>query len=74
MVTAMMADQEPDITIYTVNPGHCSTGLNGFTGAKDPKDGAKVVIELVAAEKGKYKSGGFYEMEEHHTEPTELPW
>lgn len=73
MVTAMMAEQEPNIRIYTVNPGHCSTGLNRFTGPKDPKDGTKVVIELVAAEKGRYQSGGFYEMEEHHTEPTKLP-
>ncbi|MCJ1359248.1 MAG: hypothetical protein MMC33_009249 [Icmadophila ericetorum] len=74
MVTAMMAEQEPNITIYTANPGHCATGLNRFTGPKDPQDGAKVVIELVAAVKGRYKNGGFYEMEAHHTEPTEIAW
>lgn len=33
------------------------TAFNGFGGTKDLLDGAKVVVELVRAEKGNYENG-----------------
>jgi len=47
----------PGISFYLVCPGHCSTGLNDFQGKKDPVDGARVVVELVLAERGRYGFG-----------------
>ncbi|MCJ1436325.1 hypothetical protein MMC27_005703 [Xylographa pallens] len=57
-----MAKSEPNVRVYSVSPGHCRTAFNGFSGKKDPLDGAKVVVELVARE-GK-EENGFWEFEE----------
>lgn len=43
---------------WAVNPGHCKTAFNGYRGAKDPLDGAEVVVQLVLAERGQWKASG----------------
>lgn len=53
----------PEIRVNAVSPGHCKTAFNGYRGTKDPKDGAKVVVEL-AVGKGVDFTGGFWEVEE----------
>jgi len=52
-----------DVSFYAANPGHCRTAFNGYTGKKDPVEGARVVVELALAEKGVY-GNGFWEFEE----------
>lgn len=52
-----LAKLYPDVKFYAANPGHCKTALNGFKGARDPLDGAKVVIELALASEGGFESG-----------------
>ena len=53
----------PEVEFFVASPGHCRTGFNGFRGKKDPVGGARVVVELVLAEKG-VDGGGFWEWEE----------
>jgi NAD(P)-dependent dehydrogenase (short-subunit alcohol dehydrogenase family) len=71
MMTYEMARAEPDVVYHLANPGHCKTAFNGYRGVKDPVDGAKVVVELVCAEKGVY-AGGFWEVEEDGMKV--VPW
>lgn len=52
------------ISFYCACPGHCKTGLNGFRGAKDPIYGARVVEELVLAERGRSGFGFWRFVEE----------
>ncbi|KAF6220892.1 hypothetical protein HO133_002572 [Letharia lupina] len=56
-LTVEYAKAEPTIAFYAAIPGHCKTAFNGFRGTKDPLDGARVVVELVLAEEGKYENG-----------------
>jgi len=65
-----MAKSEPSVRVYSVSPGHCRTAFNGFSGKKDPLDGAKVVVELVAGN-GK-EENGFWEFEEDRLRI--VPW
>ena len=65
-----MAKSEPSVRVYSVSPGHCRTAFNGFSGKKDPLDGAKVVVELVTRD-GK-EVNGFWEFEEGRLRV--VPW
>lgn len=61
------------VTFWAVNPGYCSTGFNGFTGVKDPMDGAEVVVKLLESSKKADNSGGtFWEFEKG--ELRIIPW
>lgn len=60
------------VEYFTINPGHCKTGFNGFKGIKDPLDGAEVVVQLATAGRGKWTKGGFWEFEEGGMR--EVPW
>lgn len=40
-------------TVAASNPGYCATDLNGKRGAKDPREGAKVLIEAAVGQKEK---------------------
>ena len=73
-LTIQMAMAYPNIGVQAANPGHCRTAFNGFRGTKDPRDGAKVVLELVKAEKGKWKNGGFWELEPGQEGVTAVSW
>ena len=57
---------------WAANPGHCKTAFNGYRGTKDPLDGVEVVVQLVTAERGKWKKGRFWEFEEGVMR--EVPW
>lgn len=61
------------VLFQCVCPGHCKTDLNGFKGKKDPLEGAKVVVELVGCERGKFPAG-FWHMEEGDKAPVGVPW
>lgn len=56
-LTVQYAKAEPTLAFHAASPGHCKTAFNGFGGTKDLLDGAKVVVELVRAEKGNYENG-----------------
>ncbi|KAF2734085.1 NAD(P)-binding protein [Polyplosphaeria fusca] len=58
-----MAKLEPGVLFQAASPGHCKTAFNGWTGKRDPLDGARVVVELVGDE-GKEWGMGFWEFEE----------
>lgn len=60
------------VEVYAVNPGHCKTAFNGFRGTRDPLDGAEIVVRLVLAEKGTWRSGSF--LEEEGGVVKEVPW
>lgn len=62
-LTIEYAKLHPMVSFYCLCPGHCKTSINRYQGWKDPLDGAKVVEEFVAAEKGKYPFG-FYALED----------
>lgn len=72
-LTVEYAKAEPTIAFYAAIPGHCKTAFNGFKGTKDPLDGARVVVELVLAEKGKYENG-FWQLEGDEREASRVPW
>jgi NAD(P)-dependent dehydrogenase (short-subunit alcohol dehydrogenase family) len=65
--------ENKDVEFQCIAPGHCKTAFNGFRGSRDPLDGAKVVVELVTAEKDGFPSG-FWQMEEGDDEPKTIPW
>ena len=71
--TVEYARTEPTVAFYAASPGHCKTAFNGFRGTKDPLDGARVVVELALAEKGKYETG-FEQLEDDSNEPNRVPW
>ncbi len=60
------------VEFFAANPGHCKTAFNGFRGTKDPRDGAEVVVQLVIAERGKFKRARIWEYEEGVMR--EVPW
>lgn len=53
MLTLDMARAEDNkgIEFQIASPGHCKTAFNGFRGARDPDEGANVVVELVLGER-----------------------
>ncbi|KIX02873.1 uncharacterized protein Z518_08816 [Rhinocladiella mackenziei CBS 650.93] len=63
-----------DVEFQIVGPGHCKTAFNGYRGTRDPVEGANVVVELVRAEKGKYKNVGFWETQGADMNLVEIPW
>ena len=71
-LTVEYAKVEPSVRFYAASPGHCKTAFNGYRGTKDPLDGARVVVELATAERGKY-GNGFWELE-GSDECTRVPW
>lgn len=62
-LTLEFARAHPEVEFCVASPGHCRTGFNGFRGKKNPGEGARVVVELVLAEKG-VGGGRFWEWEE----------
>ena len=67
------AKAEPTVAFYAASPGHCKTVFNGFRGTKDPSDGAKVIVELALAEKGKYEHG-FWQLDSDEKKASRVPW
>ena len=63
MLSFEFSKLEPGVRFYCASPGHCRTELNGFSGKRDPLEGAGVVVELCDAEEGVY-GDGFWELEE----------
>jgi NAD(P)-dependent dehydrogenase (short-subunit alcohol dehydrogenase family) len=70
---AMAHPDNKNLSVYAICPGHCATNLNAFKGVKDPRDGAKVAVELLRAEKGAFVNG-FYNMEGDAKGPEVVPW
>jgi len=62
------------VEFQVVGPGHCKTAFNGYRGTRDPLEGANVIVELVKAEKGKYKNAGFWETKGVSLDLVEIPW
>jgi NAD(P)-dependent dehydrogenase (short-subunit alcohol dehydrogenase family) len=60
------------VEFWAANPGYCKTAFNGYRGAKDPIDGAEVVVQLVMGERGRWKKGWFWEFEDGVMR--EVPW
>ena len=71
VLTLELRKLETDVLFHVACPGHCKTGLDGYRGAKDPVDGAKVIVELATSERETYKSG-FWQFE--RDEMREVPW
>ena len=71
VLTLELRKLETDVLFHVACPGHCKTGLNGYRAAKDPVDGAKVIVELATSERETYKSG-FWQFE--RDEMREVPW
>ena len=72
-LTIEYAKAEPGVKFYAASPGHCKTAFNGYRGTKDPLDGAKVVLELVLADKQKYENG-FWQLEGDAKEAGQVAW
>lgn len=72
-LTVEYAKAEPAVAFYAASPGHCKTAFNGFRGTKDPLDGARVVVELALAERGKYENG-FWQLDGDEKEASRVPW
>jgi len=53
--------KETNIKINSADPGYCSTDLNGKTGPRTPKQGAKVIVELATLVKSGSTCGFFDE-------------
>lgn len=55
------------IKVNAADPGYCATALNGFTGSKSPRDGARVAVRL-ALLPADGPTGGFF------NENGSVPW
>lgn len=74
-LTTELQKSYPDVLFYAANPGHCKTAFNGFKGARDPLEGARVVVELVSGTaKGEDYEWGFWEAMGAEGEATKVPW
>ena len=73
MLTVEFAKKDRAVRFYTACPGHCRTAFNGFRGAKDPLEGARIVAELALAEVGRYEDG-FWEIAEGANDCSKVPW
>lgn len=61
------------VRFSTVAPGLLKTAFTGFMeGAKDPREGAEVVVRLGLDEEGMYEGGKFWAFEQG--EMREVPW
>ena len=64
---------EGRIVFYSAAPGLLRTAFTHYSAqGKDPKDGAEVIVRLMADEKGAYEGGSQYEFEEG--EMRLVPW
>ncbi|KAJ9609706.1 hypothetical protein H2200_006034 [Cladophialophora chaetospira] len=63
-----------NVEFQLVGPGHCKTAFNGYRGTREPIEGANVVVELVKAAKGTYKTVGFWETKGSSLDLIEIPW
>lgn len=51
--------RETNIKINSADPGYCATDLNGKTGLRTPKQGAKIIVELAIQKNG--SNCGFFD-------------
>jgi NAD(P)-dependent dehydrogenase (short-subunit alcohol dehydrogenase family) len=47
--TKMLEDE--GFVVSASDPGFCATNMNGYSGWKDPKDGARVLVRAVIGDK-----------------------
>jgi NAD(P)-dependent dehydrogenase (short-subunit alcohol dehydrogenase family) len=67
------AKAEGRIKFYSVAPGLLNTSFTHYSAlGKDPKDGAEVVVRLIADDKGEYPGGTRCEFEQGRMR--EVPW
>jgi hypothetical protein len=71
VLTLELRKLETDVLFRVACPGRCKTGLDGYRAAKNPVDGAKVVVGLATSERETYKNG-FWQFEKD--EMREVPW
>jgi NAD(P)-dependent dehydrogenase (short-subunit alcohol dehydrogenase family) len=74
MLGVQFEKSHPEIPVQSVNPGYCKTEINDYSGFRDPKEGANVVIILAFSEKGKYPSKGIWETVGSSMDPTAILW
>jgi len=67
-------EENKDVMFQLVSPGHCKTEFNGYRGARDPMEGANVVIECATRPKHELRNAGFWETKGSSRELTEVPW
>jgi NAD(P)-dependent dehydrogenase (short-subunit alcohol dehydrogenase family) len=73
LLTLEFARVFPTILFQATNPGHCKTDFNGHQGAKDPKDGAEVIVQLALCEREKYGMG-FWMLDSVEEGPKPMAW
>lgn len=52
LITAYYAKTFKEAKVVSVCPGHNATNLNNYQGQGDPKEGAKIIVEVALQEKG----------------------
>jgi NAD(P)-dependent dehydrogenase (short-subunit alcohol dehydrogenase family) len=67
-------EENKGVVFVVVSPGHCRTGLNGFRGARDPMEGAGVVVECVIRGFGEVGNAKFWETRGESRELVRVPW
>lgn len=63
--------ENKNIEFQIANPGHCKTAFNGYKGARDPGEGANVVVELVFGDRRETR---MWETIGDSTELSVIPW
>lgn len=73
-LTLELAKTFDDLEFQLVNPGHCATGFNNYSGKRDPREGATAVVLLVERWLKEKNECGFWETEESKWELSRVPW
>ncbi|KAI9729748.1 MAG: hypothetical protein M1834_006699 [Cirrosporium novae-zelandiae] len=73
MVEFSRVDENKNVVFHSACPGHCATAFNGYRGARDPLDGAGIIVELIACEREEYPSG-FWKKDSEDKKPMAVPW
>lgn len=71
-LTIEQGKSQSGVRFYAANPGHCRTAFNGFKGAREPLEGANVILSLV--ERAGAVENGFYETVGDSLEIRRVPW
>lgn len=67
-------EENRGVLFAVVAPGHCRTGLNGWSGKRDPMEGARVVVECVRREREEVGNAMFWETRGAGRELVSVPW
>lgn len=73
IIMAAFNNEWKEVKFCAIDPGFCSTSINGFMGPKTPAQGVKAAYTAIV-DNDKWESGQFLQFEPNQTSLTIVPW